>query len=390
LEINSLNRDFQRRRINFTVLRSAEMNLSPVGEGDMSADALEELDLVLGCFHSALRRSEDQTSRYIAGLRNPHIQILGHPQTRIYNYREGLTADWSRVFAEAARLDKAVEIDGYADRQDLRVSLLKLARVEGVRISLGTDAHHPEQLAFMELGLAAAALAKIEPERIVNFMPVDELRAWAAGVRREQQNRARLINHGLRRLCIQPAKHRCTEFFVGFAAARRSSAEVFRQPHYESDETDPALPHQYSPYIRRFARCRAASQRAVRSKCCTTANSPTAGGAGRINPGPENPSTLNVKIDGGKMADVIQVLQKTLDAAHRPQLNVLFGRACRKSRFPRLLSRMSVAPMPCASSRSVPAALSRPSRASAPTSSAIRSSPPIHLPLEKPLLKLQA
>jgi histidinol phosphatase-like PHP family hydrolase len=183
LEINSLNRDFQRRRINFTVLRSAEMNLSPVGEGDMSADALEELDLVLGCFHSALRRSEDQTSRYIAGLRNPHIQILGHPQTRIYNYREGLTADWSHVFAEAASLDKAVEIDGYADRQDLRVSLLKLAREEGVRISLGTDAHHPEQLAYMELGLAAAALAKIEPERIVNFMPVDELRAWVAGVR---------------------------------------------------------------------------------------------------------------------------------------------------------------------------------------------------------------
>lgn len=75
------------------------------------------------------------------------------------------------MFAEAVRLDKAVEIDGYADRQDLRISLFKLARKGGVRISLGTDAHHPGQLAFMELGLAAACLAKIAPERIINFMP---------------------------------------------------------------------------------------------------------------------------------------------------------------------------------------------------------------------------
>ena len=159
------------------------MNLSPEGAGDMRPTALRKLDLVLGCFHSALRRKEDQTSRYLAGLRNPGIQILGHPQTRVWNRREGLKADWSAVFAEAARLDKAVEIDGYADRQDLRISLLKVARKEGVRISLGTDAHHPEQLGFMELSLAAAALAKIPAERIINFMSVDQLKSWAQSVR---------------------------------------------------------------------------------------------------------------------------------------------------------------------------------------------------------------
>jgi histidinol phosphatase-like PHP family hydrolase len=182
-EIASLNRQFERQRIEFTVLRSAEMNLSPTGEGDMEPDSLARLDLVLGCFHSALRRKEDQTERYLAGIRNPHIQILGHPQTRVYNRREGLQADWSRVFAEAARLDKAVEVDGYADRQDLRLTLLRIARREGVRISLGTDAHHPEQLAFIELSLASACLAKIPAARIVNFLPVEELKAWATETR---------------------------------------------------------------------------------------------------------------------------------------------------------------------------------------------------------------
>jgi histidinol phosphatase-like PHP family hydrolase len=94
-----------------------------------------------------------------------------------------LNADWPRVFAEAARLDKAVEIDCYPDRQDLNIELLKIAREHGTRISLGTDAHHPWQLEFIELGLAAALRAKIPADRILNFIPVLELKAWAECVR---------------------------------------------------------------------------------------------------------------------------------------------------------------------------------------------------------------
>jgi len=166
-----------------TVLRSIEMNLNPGGEGDMDRKSLARLDLVLGAFHSSLRKKDDQTERYLAALRNPDIQILGHPRGRIYNYRIGLKADWPRVFAEAARLDKAVEIDSYPDRQDLNVSLLKVARKAGARISLGTDSHHPHQLEFIELGLAATRKARISPDRIVNFMDLATLRRWIKKLR---------------------------------------------------------------------------------------------------------------------------------------------------------------------------------------------------------------
>ncbi|PYJ87171.1 MAG: hypothetical protein DME70_06895 [Verrucomicrobia bacterium] len=166
-----------------TVLRSIEMNLNPRGEGDMDPKSLTRLDIVLGAFHSALRKKEDQTPRYLAALRNPDIQILGHPRGRIYNFRMGLKADWPRVFARAAKLDKAVEIDSYPDRQDLNLTLLKLARKEGVRISLGTDAHHAHQLEFIELGLAAALKARISPDRIVNFMDLASLLAWVGKLR---------------------------------------------------------------------------------------------------------------------------------------------------------------------------------------------------------------
>jgi histidinol phosphatase-like PHP family hydrolase len=177
------------RESGLTVLRSAELNINPRGEGDMDSRALRQLDIVLGCFHSSLRTKEDQTARYVAALHNPDVHILGHPRGRVYNFRLGLTADWSRVFGVAAELDKAVEIDGYPDRQDLNVDLLSLAKQAGCRISLGTDSHGAAQLRFMEYSAAAALIAKIPKDRILNFMSRDELLAWTASVR-ERHSRA--------------------------------------------------------------------------------------------------------------------------------------------------------------------------------------------------------
>jgi len=178
-EIEEVNAELKSAKQSFRVLRSVELNLNVDGEGDIAPKTLAKMDVVLGAFHSALRRTDDQTPRYLAALKQPYLNILGHPRTRIYNYRLGLDADWERVFAMAAERDKAVEIDCYPDRQDLNVGLLKLARKAGVRISIGTDAHHPWQLEAMELGLAAAIKARIPRERIINFMTRSELLQWA-------------------------------------------------------------------------------------------------------------------------------------------------------------------------------------------------------------------
>ncbi len=182
-QIAKLNVSLRKSGKDLVVLRSIEMNLNLRGEGDMSPASLAALDLVLGAFHSSLRLVDDQTDRYLAALRNPNIHVLGHPRGRIYNYRLGLRADWPRVFAEAARLGKALEIDCYPDRQDLSIDLLKVARNHGALISLGTDAHHPWQLEFIVLGLAAASQAKIPAKRIVNFMSAPDLENWTRRLR---------------------------------------------------------------------------------------------------------------------------------------------------------------------------------------------------------------
>jgi putative hydrolase len=83
------------------------------------------------------------------------------------------------VFAEVARQGKAVEIDGSPRRQDLFVDLARTALAEGVWFSLGSDAHGVEELTYLRMSLAIAALAGVPRERIVNYRSADEVLAWA-------------------------------------------------------------------------------------------------------------------------------------------------------------------------------------------------------------------
>lgn len=168
----------------FRVLRSIEVDAFADGSLDMDEASLARLDLVLAAFHSQLRVTEDRTDRYVATLRNPGMHVLAHPKARMYGRRVGLVADWRRVFAEAAELGVALELDATPARQDLSVELATIAREEGVRwFSIGSDAHTAVELEFLPFGLATAALAGIPRERILNFRPAEEVVAWARELR---------------------------------------------------------------------------------------------------------------------------------------------------------------------------------------------------------------
>jgi putative hydrolase len=76
-----------------------------------------------------------------------------------------------------------VEINSFPPRQDLNVELLKLVAEAGCRVSIGTDAHNPAEMHFIEIGCAAAVRAGIARERIVNFLAYDELLAWTSSLK---------------------------------------------------------------------------------------------------------------------------------------------------------------------------------------------------------------
>ena len=173
-EIDAVNRESKEIRL----LKSIEMNLRPDGSGALEAAELKRFEIVVGSFHAQLRSTEDETHRYIAALRNPCVDIIGHPRARMFNRRGGLNADWGTVFDVAIANDKALEVNSNPARQDLQLELLQLAAEKGIRISIGTDSHSIPELDWVVFSLGSAILAGVKREQIINYLPLDDLLEW--------------------------------------------------------------------------------------------------------------------------------------------------------------------------------------------------------------------
>jgi putative hydrolase len=174
-QIDALNRELDG---SFRVIKGIEANIPADGGVDMTQDELASFELVLAAPHSRLRRAEDQTDRMLAAVRHPAVHILAHPRGRMYS-RQGVLARWNEVFEEAARRGVAVEIDGDPYRQDLDHTLAKRALAAGCLFALDSDAHSGSELAYADIALAHARIAKIPPARILNTWPAAKLLDWA-------------------------------------------------------------------------------------------------------------------------------------------------------------------------------------------------------------------
>ena len=166
------------RRPSFRILKGIEANIDRDGQIDLTAAEAREFDLVLAAPHSALRSADDQTGRFLTAVSNPHVRVLAHPRGRMAGRRQGVVADWDRVFIEAARRGVVVELDGDPSRQDLDFAIAARALAAGCLFALDSDAHGPDELVYAETALAHARLAGIPSERIVNCWPWERVRDW--------------------------------------------------------------------------------------------------------------------------------------------------------------------------------------------------------------------
>ncbi len=170
----------------FRLLTGIEVDINEDGSLDQSPDVLSRLDVVVGSVHSQLRMAAaPMTRRLVAALANPHLDVLGHCTGRMSRGRRPdrpeSAFDAEIVFAAASRFDKAIEVNSRPERLDPPKRLLRLAVEAGCRISIDSDAHYPEQLAWVQVGCRRAFLCGVTPPMIVNAMPADELLAWTSG-----------------------------------------------------------------------------------------------------------------------------------------------------------------------------------------------------------------
>jgi DNA polymerase (family 10) len=74
---------------NIQILQGAEVEIKSDGSLDFPDDVLAELDIVIASLHSGLRQPREKiTDRLIKAMRNPHVDIIGHPTGKLYPDRE--------------------------------------------------------------------------------------------------------------------------------------------------------------------------------------------------------------------------------------------------------------------------------------------------------------
>ena len=174
-EIDALNQQFDGR---IRILKGIEANIRTDGSLDLMPAELAGVEMVLAAPHSKLRLLDDQTERMVAAVRTPGVHVLAHPRGRMSDSRPGITADWDRVFAEAAARGVAIEIDGDPARQDLDYELADRAREAGCIFALDSDAHDSDAFIYTDTAIAHARLAGISPSRVINCWELQALLDW--------------------------------------------------------------------------------------------------------------------------------------------------------------------------------------------------------------------
>ncbi|HEV2028440.1 MAG TPA: PHP domain-containing protein [Candidatus Dormibacteraeota bacterium] len=158
------------------LLQGIEVDILEDGTLDLPDMVLELLDVVIASPHVKLRQEPGaMTERMLRAVSHPHVDVIGHPTGRRPGSREGANYDFEAVFKEAARHRVALELDCDPARMDLSPEMARLALELGCTFTVDADAHAPAEFAYVPMGMWMARRAGIPQNRILNFLPLDEL-----------------------------------------------------------------------------------------------------------------------------------------------------------------------------------------------------------------------
>lgn len=130
-----------------TVLQGVELNIMDYeGKVDLPENILREMDVVIASLHTPCIQPgtrKENTDAYIGAMKNPYINIIGHPDDGRYEI------DYERLVAAAKETGVLLEInnnslnpDGFrqnAEPNDREI--LRLCKEQQVPVILGSDAH---------------------------------------------------------------------------------------------------------------------------------------------------------------------------------------------------------------------------------------------------------
>jgi DNA polymerase (family 10) len=160
----------------FRVLRGAECDILPDGSLDLPDDVLATLEWVQVSLHAGQRTPREELTRRVEeAMRHPAARCLSHPTGRLIGHRPPNALDVERIVEVALETGVALEVNGLANRLDLRDEHVRLAVEAGARIVCSTDAHSTRGLGKMELSVATARRGAARGTDVLNTRPLADL-----------------------------------------------------------------------------------------------------------------------------------------------------------------------------------------------------------------------
>ena len=171
-EIDTLNKKFK----GFRILKGTEVDIMPDGTLDFDDSVLKALDIVIASVHSSFKMDRAlMTKRIIKAMNNKNVDMIAHPTGRLIGKRDPYAVDIEAVINAAKATNTVLEVNSFPDRLDLDDRSCRLAKENGVLISINTDAHSTAQLNNISFGIGTAKRGWLEKRNVLNCLGLKDL-----------------------------------------------------------------------------------------------------------------------------------------------------------------------------------------------------------------------
>ncbi len=106
----------------------------------------------------------------------PYFSILAHPSGQFLTERAPFRVDMEKIIRHARQRGCYLELNSQPKRLDLNDIYCRLAREEGVLISINSDSHSERGFNDLILGIDQARRGWLEKDDVLNTRPLAELR----------------------------------------------------------------------------------------------------------------------------------------------------------------------------------------------------------------------
>lgn len=176
--IQKLNKEYEESGVGFRLLRGSEVEILADGTLGLPDEVLADLDVVVASIHSGLRQDRETiTTRCLKAVRNPHVDILGHPTGRMIGSRPPSDLDVEQVLQACIETGTVVEINAHPSRLDLNDVYARRAVELGCLIAINSDAHATDGMTIMPYGIATARRGWVTGEDVVNTRDLSDMLA---------------------------------------------------------------------------------------------------------------------------------------------------------------------------------------------------------------------